>query len=319
MTTKNLFPHHSDSLSLSLSSKKIKLDGMMVKFDKKTILVPAELLEKHQADRLVKAQGLDKKYCTIYVVAIPRLVEDLDGWVESKSGFVASIRNYVEDIYHDYNGLKNFKIKLVDSLEIPGFDPALDARVYLKRSGKNAAYNYSNANVNLDFFNGRPGTANGAAYLVAHEALHTYMARLGVLLFGSFEGLTPNGGHLDEHKGEFYPNLLMDGHTSMRAGNYPKYQKYTSERLTFLKDFRRIHPTQKYFLKEAHNYLSLSHPDQQAHLQRYKDRLESIKVGSRPDQQDIMSPVFSNNLLPADAKGDFTVNMDADPSTLKFR
>jgi len=101
MSRTDLFPHYSESLSLSFTKEKIELDGMIVKFDKKATLVPAELVEKQGRPQLARGMGKDKKHCTIYLVAKPELLEDLDGWVESKSGFVRSIRNYVEDIFHD--------------------------------------------------------------------------------------------------------------------------------------------------------------------------------------------------------------------------
>ena len=334
MASNNLFPHHPRGLSASFAKSEVEIDGMKVVFDKVAMLLPAELSRKGGdavpaplVSGMTKVEGT----CTIYLVAKPEFVASLDGWVESNSGYVASIRNYVEDIYQDVNGLWKFKVKQVDDFEIPDFNPLTDTRVYLKRSGGNAAYNFCNANVNVDFHgvNGRqPGTAHSAAYLVAHEALHTYLIRLGVLLFGGAVYLSQDmGGHTNVGaNGKAIANLNLEGFQMGDAREQlPKYAHVTDEGLTWKREFQQIHPLHLYFLKEYGDYVNLSHtkfsrPENQKRMTLFRDRQACIREDSQANQWDVDKPTL---LLPsvgrAIAESNAHIDFSKDPSTAVFK
>lgn len=324
MPQNSIFPHSPFGLSSSYSRDDIQIDGMKVKFDKVADLVPAELTRTDgQAGVLTASSfGFDKDTCTIYIVATPEFVASLEGMVESKSGYVASIRNYVEDIYQKVNGLSNFKVKVVDSLQIAGFQPLLDVRVYLKSSGGNRTYNYSNANVNAYFLGAhnpnrggqQPSSAHGAAYLVAHEALHSYLIRLGVLLFAGALFLSEDGGGHTTHyqSGKRAPNLNLEG-------------QHVTASDTFTKDFQRIDPVQLYFLKEYTSYIHLTHPkfslaENQKRIGAFKERQNAILMDSAADMYHfdtpgLFLPSLGKNITESNAHIDFKKN----PATIPFR
>lgn len=336
MPSNTKFPHNPYGLSSSYSRSDVVIDGMKVKFDKVADLVPAELTVKggqaHSGAQSVVAASFGKpeQSCTIYIIATPKLmdylrtVENRSGYLDSISGYIASVRNYVENIYQRVNGLNHFKVKLANSLDIADFNPLFDTKVYLTAGSrsdfKNRTYNYCNANVNSFFFglsSGKdeiePGSAHSTAYLVAHEALHSYLIRLGVLLFGATFFLSgDSGGHSKNVNGKAINNLNLDGGDVLHSD-------------TFSTEFQKILPTQLHFLKEYPSYITLTHPrfslpENKRMMQEFLRRQQAIRTDSRSEDDggkttSLHLPSLEKAITESKAHIDFTM----DPATVPFR
>lgn len=326
MPSNTKFPHNPYGLSSSYSRSDIQIDGMKVKFDKVADLVPAELTMKdgkaYSAAQSVWAKSFDfdNDTCTIYIVATPAFVAQLEGKVESKSGYVLSIRNYVEDIYRDVNGLKNFQVKLVDSEGVPNFNTLTDTYVHLHHDDECSTSEFCRSSVGVYFFaphsnvGQAPGTAHSVAYLVAHEALHAYLSRLGAVLWGEQNFLSPHsGGHTNVGPdGNLLPNLNLEGQKFADFTNGPtKYKGLVPSDLTWKKEFKEIHTSQLYFLQRCAQYMNLTHsaftvPTNQQRLATFRSRQGIVSKSRKSD--------FNSTLTLGGQ-----IDLSQDPATVPFR
>jgi hypothetical protein len=324
MPSNTKFPHNPYGLSSSYSRSDVVIDGMKVKFDKVADLVPAELTVKGASQSMTaRSFGKETSVCTIYIVLTPEFRQQLEGKIANLNQFMQSVRNQVEKIYQEVNGLDFFAVKVMDRLDFAEFDPILDSKIHVQLLGGGTTYNYSNANAGIM----RPNThdvlgSKAFAYVVAHEALHTYLLRLGKLLFNTPQFLNEYGdGHTDHQaNGQYLPNLNMGGTViQIIPGKVPQYRNSNPDTLVEKKEFQKIHPVQLYFIQDYPRYLTLEHARFDPMVMNmmgasFKARLAEIRSKSAANHAGKDSPIIEINAH----EGYAHIKPNQDPATVPF-